>query len=396
MTHVFADPESVMRRALALAGRGLGAVEPNPPVGAVLVDEGLRLIGEGYHDRFGGPHAEVRALAQAGDRAAGAILFVTLEPCCHQGKTGPCTQAIIEAGVRQVVVAMQDPAPHASGRGIAELQNAGIRVEVGLLANEVADLLAPYCKLVTSGLPWVHAKWAMTLDGKIASNTGESRWISNEASRAIAHRLRGRMDAIIIGKATALIDDPLLTARPPGPRTATRIVVDCRASLPLDSQLVRTVDQAPVLVAAAESAPAENVARLESAGVEVLRIRSSVSGVQSQTLNPQLSTLNLLQELGRRQMTNVLVEGGGTLLGSFFDRRLIDEVHVFVAPKLLGGADAVTPIAGQGLTDLSQLPQLEHPEIEFLDGDVYIHGRLQEHPHTGPKEPLPTDSETPP
>ncbi len=236
----FGDAAAVMARALELAARGIGSVEPNPPVGAVLVDDEGNLIAEGWHQRFGGLHAEIEAIAQAEDRTRGATLFVSLEPCCHQGKTGPCTEAIARAGIRKVVVALRDPFPQVDGKGIERLLSLGIEVEVGLLAQEAAHLAAPFLKLVTAARPWVHAKWAMSLDGKIATHSGDSRWISNDASRAIVHRLRGRMDAIVVGAGTALCDDPLLAARPPGPRVATRIVVDSQARLPITSQLVLT------------------------------------------------------------------------------------------------------------------------------------------------------------
>ena len=208
-----------IRRALELAARGQGAVEPNPMVGCVVA-QGAEIIGEGWHRRFGQAHAEVEALQMAGNRAAGATLYVTLEPCCHQGKTPPCTEAVAASGVRRVVIALRDPFPQVQGGGIAAFQAAGLTVEVGLLGAEAARLNAPYLKLVETGRPWIIAKWAMTLDGKIATHTGESRWISNPRSREIVHALRGRVDAVMIGRGTAERDNPLLTARPAGPRTA--------------------------------------------------------------------------------------------------------------------------------------------------------------------------------
>ena len=207
-----------MRRALDLAARGQGAVEPNPMVGCVIA-QGAEIIGEGWHRQFGADHAEVEALRMAGDRAAGATLYVTLEPCCHHGKTPPCTRAVLAAGVRRVVVAAGDPFPQVQGGGIAELRAAGLDVELGLLETDSRRLNAPYLKLVESGRPWIIAKWAMTLDGKIAARGGQSRWISNPQSREVVHKLRGRVDAVLVGRGTAVRDDPLLTARPPGPRT---------------------------------------------------------------------------------------------------------------------------------------------------------------------------------
>jgi diaminohydroxyphosphoribosylaminopyrimidine deaminase / 5-amino-6-(5-phosphoribosylamino)uracil reductase len=375
MSGLFSDPAAVMRRALELAQRGAGFVEPNPMVGAVIVDDSLNVIAEGYHQQFGGPHAEVHALDKAGARAAGATLFVTLEPCCHRGKTPPCADAVISAGIRKVVIGTADPAPHVAGGGIARLEAAGIAVEVGLLGDEARRLIAPFAKLITTGRPFVHAKWAMSLDGKIAARTGMSQWISGSRSREVVHQLRGRMDAIVVGSATASIDDPLLTARPAGPRTATRIVVDSQARLPVESQLVRTLSSAPVLVAATESAPQCNVDRLADAGVEVL-VLPAVRGFEA-TNRPRVDLAAVLDELGRRRMMNVLVEGGGELLGSLFDHDLIDAVHVFIAPKLIGGADAPTPLAGLGLSHVPEFAQVRSTRVECWDGDVYIYGVIE-------------------
>jgi diaminohydroxyphosphoribosylaminopyrimidine deaminase / 5-amino-6-(5-phosphoribosylamino)uracil reductase len=356
-----------MDRALELAVRGQGAVEPNPLVGCVIA-RGDRLVGEGWHTRFGGPHAEIEALRAAGAAAAGATLYVTLEPCCHHGKTPPCTDAVIRAAVGRVVVAQRDPFPPVAGRGLAQLREAGIPVDLGLFEREALALNAPYLKLIRTGRPWVLAKWAMTLDGKLATRTGHSRWISNPASRSCVHRLRGRVDAILVGRRTAELDDPLLTARPPGPRVATRIVVDSLARLALDSQLVRTAREVPVLVAAGPQAGAQACRRLQEAGCEVWTSAADDANERLQ---------DLLDELGRRRMTNVLVEGGGQLLGSLLDGGEIDEVHVFLAAKLAGGRDAPTPMGGAGVEQMSLAWQMPSPIVERLDDDVYVHGRLR-------------------
>ncbi|MGD0516310.1 MAG: bifunctional diaminohydroxyphosphoribosylaminopyrimidine deaminase/5-amino-6-(5-phosphoribosylamino)uracil reductase RibD [Thermoguttaceae bacterium] len=356
-----------IRRALELAANGQGYVEPNPMVGCVIA-RGAEIIGEGWHRRFGGPHAEVEALRLAGPRAAGATLYVTLEPCSHYGKTPPCTKAVLASGIRRAVVAMKDPFPQVAGCGLAELQAAGVEVEVGVLEFEARRLNAPYLKLLESGRPWIIAKWAMSLDGKIATAGGESRWISNEKSRELVHKLRGRMDAIIVGRETALSDDPLLTARPPGPRTALRVVLDSQALLSPDSQLVRTAAEVPVLVAAGSEASASNCRRLGDAGCEVFECpgKTHIGRLHS-----------LLEELGRRRMTNVLVEGGGRVLGSFFDARQIDEVHAFIAPKIIGGSQARVPFAGGGIARMSEALCIDVPEIEQIGDDVYVHGRVK-------------------
>lgn len=373
----FDSPNAVMRHAIKLASRGLGRVEPNPAVGAVLVDEHLNLLADGYHERFGGPHAEANALSDLAARfedsgvreelMANATLYVTLEPCCHHGKTPPCSDAVINAGVRRVSVGIRDPSPHVAGGGIQQLRAVGVDVSIGLAEEQVRELNAPFLKRLATGLPWVHAKWAMTLDGKIATRTGMSKWISGEASRQRVHLLRGRMDAIIVGAGTARVDDPLLTVRVPGPRTPVRVVVDSAATLSLDSQLVLTVDEAPVLVAVTEDAPVERVETLRDAGVEVV-VAGCAGG--------KVDLAKLLRELGGRSMTNVLIEGGGELLGAAFDAGLVDEAHVFVAPKFAGGDAAVTPVGGIGVEVIPEVSQLRSQTVEQVGDDVYIHGRL--------------------
>jgi diaminohydroxyphosphoribosylaminopyrimidine deaminase / 5-amino-6-(5-phosphoribosylamino)uracil reductase len=364
------DDVRFMSHALALATRGQGAVEPNPMVGCVIVQDG-EIVGEGWHEHFGGPHAEVNALAMAGERAAGATVYVSLEPCCHEGKTPPCTQALIRAGVRRVIVAVNDPFPQVSGRGIAALEAAGIECEVGVNGADATWLLAPYRKLITKGRPWVIAKWAMTLDGKIATHTGDSQWISSETSRAVVHQLRGRVDAVVVGSRTACVDNPLLTARPANladvKRIATRVVVDSAALISLESRLVQTAPDVPVLLAAGNDSPQDACNRLTSAGVEVFRCIGSSHAER---------IASLLDELGRRGMTNVLVEGGSQLLGSLFDLRVVDEIHVFIAPKIAGGTAAPGPVGGAGIERMAAALKLADITIEELDGDVYVHGRV--------------------
>jgi diaminohydroxyphosphoribosylaminopyrimidine deaminase/5-amino-6-(5-phosphoribosylamino)uracil reductase len=336
-------------------------------VGCVIVRDG-QVVGEGWHRRFGGPHAEVEALNDAGQAARGATMLVTLEPCCHHGKTPPCVDAVVNSGITRVIVAQRDPFPKVDGGGIRILQKAGIEVEVGVCAEQARALNAPYLKLVETGMPWVIAKWAMTLDGKIATRTGDSRWISNEASRSVVHQIRSRVDAIIVGSGTARADDPRLTARPSGPRVATRIVVDSTASLSLDSELVKTAEAAPVLVVATSCAPPENVRRLTESGCEVLICDGST---------PVARLHQLLAELGQRRMTNLLVEGGATLLGTFRDADAIDEAHVFIAPKIVGGANALSPIGGAGLEVIADAKPLAGWTITELDGDIYARGRVR-------------------
>jgi diaminohydroxyphosphoribosylaminopyrimidine deaminase/5-amino-6-(5-phosphoribosylamino)uracil reductase len=293
-------------------------------------------------------------------------MYVTLEPCCHQGKTGPCTVAVIAAGIRRVVVGQRDPFPQVAGQAIRQLEAAGLEVEVGVAGDEAARLNAPYHKLLAQQRPWVIAKWAMTLDGKLATRSGSSRWISNETSRSVAHDLRGRVDAVIIGSGTAAADDPLLTARPPGPRTATRVVLDSPGSIALDSQLVQTAREFPVLIAVADRIEPAKRRALEEQCCEVLVCSGESSAERFD---------DFLAELGRRRMTNVMIEGGGRVLGMAFDQGLVDEVHVFIAPKIVGGASAPSPVAGLGFAEMAAAWAIESPRIEQLDGDVYISGR---------------------
>ncbi len=354
-----------MRVALDEAALGRGAVEPNPMVGAVLVRDG-RPIAFGHHERFGGPHAEVVVLGRAGESARGSTLYVTLEPCCHHGKTPPCTEAILRAGVARVVVPVGDPFPQVNGGGLAALEAAGVRVEVGCLAEAARELNAPYWKRLATGRPYVTAKWAMTLDGKTAVASGDSRWISSDESRRLVHDLRGRMDAIVVGIATVEADDPRLTVRPSGPRRPVRIVLDSSARLAPDCTLVRTAAEVPVLVAVTDRAPSERRDRLVSAGCEVAAFPG----------DGPVPVGMLLQELGGRGMTNILVEGGGRVLGSFLDAGEVDAVEVFVAPILEGGDHPRTPVRGAGRGLMNESIRLRDLRMDRIGDDTYLRGRL--------------------
>lgn len=353
------DDRTAMRRALEIAQRGEGRVEPNPMVGCVVARDGV-IVGEGWHEQFGEAHAEVNALRDAGDAARGATAYVTLEPCCHTGKTPPCVEALLTAGVTRVVLATRDPFPKVDGGGVRALEAAGVACEVGLLEDEAQAMLAPYLKLVTTGRPWVIAKWAMTLDGRIATRTGDSQWITGEAARARVHALRGRCDAVLAGAGTLAADDPLLNARTEQPpRTPLRIVIADDRPLPSARRLWSSPEAGPVLVATGAGYPADEADKLRERGAEVL------------TASPA----ELLEELGRRRLTNVLVEGGGKLLGRLFDQRLVDEAWAFVAPKLVGGA-APGPIAGEGVRLMEQALRLSNPTHDTIGDDLLIRGRV--------------------
>ena len=334
-------------------------------VGAVVVD-GDREVAVGHHATFGAAHAEIAALGKADPAGRGASLYVTLEPCCHYGKTPPCTDAILSAGIARVVAAMSDPFPKVDGGGLRRLREAGIATEVGVLEAESRVLNAPYLKLLATGRPFVTAKWAMTLDGRIATASGSSRWISGPRSRAAVHELRGRMDAILVGIGTVLADDPSLTVRPPGPRRPARVILDSRAKLPLNSALVASANEIPCLVAVTSRAPQDRRSALEDRGCQILPydLQNSVP------IGP------LLDDLGRMGMTNLLVEGGGRVLGSFLDIGEIDAIDVFLAPKIEGGQPVHVPFAGNGVALMTLAQRLERHEVTVLDGDIRISGIL--------------------
>ena len=333
-------------------------------VGCVLVARG-RIIAEGYHHCFGGPHAEVDALRHCRTSPRGATAYVTLEPCCFTGKTPPCTDALIAAGIGRVVAAVNDPNPRVAGHGVRKLRAAGLRVDVGLLEEDAARLNAPYLKLLQQRRPWVILKWAQSIDGKIATRTGDSKWISDERARAHAHRVRGCMDAIIIGSHTARIDNPQLTARSRRPRrVATRVVLDTQLRTPSRARLVQTARTIPTWFICGASAPKARANLLQDAGCVLHRVPATRDG---------LSLAAVLDLLGATDMTNVLVEGGGRLLGRFVDQRLADEVHVYVAPLLLGGAEAVSALSGSGPGRVCQaLTPYHAPEFKKLGGGWYF------------------------
>lgn len=341
-------PPLLMGRALRLAARGRGKVEPNPLVGCVLARDG-QIIGEGYHQRFGAEHAETRALQacrQNGLDPSGCDVYVTLEPCAHHGKTPPCADALINAQVARVNVAMVDPYPPVAGRGLDRLRAAGIEVFVGTCREQAERLNEPYLKQKTTGLPWVLAKWAQTLDGAIATRDGDSRWISNDLSRRLVHRLRARVDAVIVGIGTVVADDPQLTARKvPLRRVARRIVIDPHLEIPMQCQLLATLDDRHPLTVAIEqtllkSRPAPLEA-LSSRGVEFVGLPTCDTDPGRLQLRPLLEHL-----VTSRSATNVLVEGGSKLLGSFFRQQLVDQALVIVAPKLMGDGEALRPVQG--------------------------------------------------
>ncbi|MGC8784043.1 MAG: bifunctional diaminohydroxyphosphoribosylaminopyrimidine deaminase/5-amino-6-(5-phosphoribosylamino)uracil reductase RibD [Armatimonadota bacterium] len=354
--------EIFMRRALALARRGYTA--PNPMVGAVLVKDG-RVVGEGYHRRAGMPHAEVEALRRAGEKARGATLYVTLEPCSHWGRTPPCTDALIEAGVRCVYAAMQDPNPQVAGKGFEKLREVGIEVQVGVLEERARQLNEVFIKYHTTGMPFVTVKAAMSLDGKIATHTGDSKWITDEPARRLVHRLRARHDAVMVGVGTVLKDDPLLTARLPRlkePLHRLRVIVDSRLRCPEEARVL-SVEDSPTLIATTASAPPEKVARLRERGVEVAMLPADDGRVDLRAL---------MTMLAQRGVTGVLCEGGGTLIAALFARRLVDKVMFFYAPRIIGGREAPTAVEGDGCAHMEGCLRLDRVYWRKIGRDMMV------------------------
>ncbi len=359
------DDAAFMARALALAARGLGLTSPNPAVGAVLVRDG-RVVGEGAHLRAGGPHAEVAALAEAGEAARGAACYVTLEPCCHQGRTPPCVEALIAAGVARIVAACRDPNPRVDGRGLAALRAAGIEVTLGVGEAEARALNRAFFSFVTTGRPHVTLKTAMTLDGKIAAWDGTSRWISGEAARAEAHRLRFLADAVLVGIGTVLKDDPALTVRLPDapPKQPFRVVVDSRLRIRPDARVVTAGDPSRTIVAGAAPLPGRRAAALRARGVRVLELPRE---------GRRVSLRALLAALAELDVVAVLAEGGAELGAGLLDAGLVDRVAFFVAPRLLGGRAAPGPVGGVGRA-LKEALSVTGLSYRMIGEDLVIEG----------------------
>jgi diaminohydroxyphosphoribosylaminopyrimidine deaminase/5-amino-6-(5-phosphoribosylamino)uracil reductase len=357
-----------MRQAMRLARRGKGCTSPNPAVGAVIVRRG-RVVGRGWHQRAGEAHAEVGAITQAGASARGATMYVTLEPCCTRGRTPPCTDAIGRAGLKRVVVASRDPNPLHDGRGVKMLRRRGIDVEIGLLRDEAAALNEDFAKYVRSGIPFTTAKMAMTMDGKIATVEGDSRWISGPESRHYVHRMRLWADAIVVGRRTVELDDPLLTARTGGrsEKTPWRVIISSDADIPLRSRVLQPPGVERTIIATLQSAPRPRLARLEALGAKVLRCRSREGRV---------SLKSLWRMLGRMNIMSVILEGGGETVSSALEAGLVDKFAIFIAPKIIGGRDAPTPVEGKGIRRIADAVLLNRIRVRRLGGDILLEGYL--------------------
>lgn len=357
-----------MRRALTLAAKAQGRTSPNPLVGAVIV-RGDTVVGEGYHHRAGKPHAEIEALKKAGDKARGADMIVTLEPCCHHGKTPPCTEAVISAGIRRVYVGMQDPNPLVKGKGARLLRKAGIEVTTGILRKECERQNEVFVKYIRTGMPFVTLKAAISLDGKIATNSGDSKWITGPEARKMVHRLRDRVDAIVAGSGTVLKDNPQLTTRlgKRGGRNPVRVVLDSQGLVPLQARVFENTDRDRVICVTAEHAPGARLRRLEKAGVEVWVERAGKAGV------PLKAVMRRLAENG---LTHVLIEGGARLNAAALKARIVDKVLFFVAPMLIGGNGAVSVIGGPGIQKLKDALHIQNSVLTTVGKDWMVEGYL--------------------
>ena len=360
-----------MAQALSLAKLALGEVSPNPAVGAVLVRSGT-IVGQGYTQPPGSYHAEISALQQAGDNGRGSVMYVTMEPCCHYGKTPPCTRAIVEAGVAEVHMAMIDPNPLVSGRGRDELEREGIRIQVGEHEEEARELNETYIKYITTGLPFVTAKFAMSLDGKIATARGDSKWISGDESRKYVHALRHISDAIMVGVNTVIADDPKLTARCCGGRGGTarkqplRVIVDGKGHIPQGARVFN--EPGTTFIVLDRNLPHEKRTALRKSGAELIEVSSD---------GETADLSEVMKELGRREITSILAEGGGILLGSLFDAGLVDKVVAFIAPIIIGGKEAKIPVGGRGVESIAESIRLERVKIEKYGDDVMVSGYIR-------------------
>ncbi len=358
--------EKFMRRAIELARRGAGRTAPNPMVGAVVVRDG-RIAGEGWHKRCGGLHAEREAFAALTEPAAGATLYVTLEPCCHHGKTPPCTDAIIENGISRVVVGSRDPNPLVSGGGVRILREHGIEVVEDFLREECDELNPEFFHYITTGLPYVVLKFAMTLDGKIASRTGASKWITGEEARTHVHSLRGRYSAILAGIGTVLADDPMLNCRIEGAHQPLRIIADSNLRIPLESNILKTADTYPTLIAAAVKNPEKQKA-IEAAGAEVICLPTPANA----NCKPKVDPGALIRELGRRGCSGILVEGGSEIHEAVLRTGYVSHIMAYIAPLLMGGREAKSPIEGLGFESPEAAAKLTNRRITYFGEDILL------------------------
>ncbi len=370
-----------MKEALSLAIKAEGLTSPNPLVGAILV-KGNKIIGRGYHKKAGSPHAEIIAIRSAKNKTKGATLYINLEPCVHFGRTPPCAPEIIKARIKRVVIAMQDPNPLVKGKGITKLKSAGINVQTGILEQEAKSINEAYIKYITKKMPFVMLKWAMSVDGKIATYTGDSKWISHESSRDFTHKLRGKLDAVLIGIKTLLKDNPQLTTHGKGVKEPKRIIVDGKGEIPLDCNLLKTkglpanlpakvlvegdsVEGGRVIIATTNKISKEKIEGLEKRGVEIIVTRSE---------DGRVNLKELMIELAKQEITSIFVEGGGTIIASFIEKDLADKLIVFVSPVIIGGKNAISPVEGKGIAKIADAIKVRDFSTRKIGEDIIIEG----------------------
>jgi len=360
------EKEKWMRLALKLAKKGEGKVSPNPMVGAVIAKDG-KIIAQGYHHYFGGPHAEIDALWKAKDKAKGGTLYVTLEPCSHYGKTPPCTKEIIKRGIKKVIIATLDPNPINSGKGVQELRRGKIETEIGICEEEAKKVNEAFLKFMKKRIPFVTVKVASSLDGKIATSSGESKWITSEKSRKFSHRLRDKMDAILVGINTVIRDDPSLLA--PSKNNFVRIILDSKLRIPLEAQVLKNQDRGDTFIFTTSRADERKLKELKSRGIKIAVVKENENRVDIE---------EAVRELGKLEIMNLLVEGGGEVIGSFFEKKLVDKIYLFLAPRIIGGKKSITWVEGKGVKFLKETSYIKIDSLKKIENDLLLEGYVKE------------------
>ncbi|MEA1964320.1 MAG: bifunctional diaminohydroxyphosphoribosylaminopyrimidine deaminase/5-amino-6-(5-phosphoribosylamino)uracil reductase RibD [Candidatus Aerophobetes bacterium] len=362
------EKEKWMRLALKLAKKGEGKVSPNPLVGAVIAKNG-KMIAQGYHHYFGGPHAEIDALRKTKDEAEGSALYVTLEPCSHYGKTPPCTKEIIKRGIKKVVIATLDPNPINSGKGVQELRRGKIETEIGICEEEAKKVNEAFLKFMKKRIPFITVKVASSLDGKIATPGGESKWITSEKSRKFSHRLRDKMDAILVGINTIIRDDPSLLA--PSKNNLARIILDSRLRIPLKAEVLKNQDRGDTFIFTTSGADERKFKELKSRGIKIAIVKENENGVDIE---------EVVRELGKLEIMNLLIEGGGEVIGSFFEKKLVDKIYLFLAPRIIGGRKSITWVEGKGVKFLKETSYIKIDSLKKIENDLLLEGYVKETP----------------
>lgn len=353
---------SPMEIALKVSHNSIGVSHPNPPVGAIIIKDG-EIVGKGWTGSLGSPHAEIEAIKDAGTKAVDATLYVTLEPCCHYGRTPPCVDKIIESGITQVMISIIDPDPRVNGLGISKLKDAGIEIHIGELEKDSSRQMEAHIKLMKTGIPFVTVKFASTLDGKVSTNSGESKWITNKKSRIEAHNMRAVSDAVMVGVGTVIVDNPFLTVRDSSIgnfKNPMRVILDSNLRIPLDSNVIK--DNNPTIIATTSD---KTIDLPEFVNTKIF---------PNSNIDNRVDIQSLLEHLGELSISSILIEGGPTLIGSFFDQNLVDKVHAFIAPAIMGGEESLNAVAGKGVSVMSEIIRLDSIQCKIIDDDILITG----------------------